>query len=186
MDDVSDDDLLAELGVDAAPARTSTHTPREERIIAGFEDISRFFEEHGRAPRHGEHRDIFERLYAVRLDRLRESEEAQKLLASLDTHRLLDASLHESNNTSVTLDDDALLGELTNSGSHAGDITKLTHVQTREERRAADEIANREPCKDFARFKPLFDLAEHELKQGNRHARTFGNDASVAKGDFFI
>jgi hypothetical protein len=32
---------------------------------------SAFTEKHGRAPQHGEDRDIFERLYAVRLDRLR-------------------------------------------------------------------------------------------------------------------
>lgn len=186
MDDLSDDELLAELGVEATPAREKTHTPREERIIAGFEDIVRFFDEHGRAPLHGEQRDIFERLYAVRLERLRESEEARNLLAPLDQHRLLDAEAHHAADASAALDDDALIDELTNGHATASDITKLMHVQTREERRAAEEIANREPCKDFAQFKPLFELAEHELKQGNRHARTFGNDASVAKGDFFI
>ena len=35
---------------------------REERIIAGFEEIQRFVEKHGRAPQHGEDRDIIERL----------------------------------------------------------------------------------------------------------------------------
>jgi hypothetical protein len=45
----------------------------EERIIAGFEDIERFYEQHGRLPVHGEDRDIFERLYAVRLDKIRSS-----------------------------------------------------------------------------------------------------------------
>jgi T5orf172 domain len=186
MDDLSDDELLAELGVDTTPIRESTHTPREERIIAGFEDIARFFDEHGRAPQHGEQRDIFERLYAVRLDRLRESEDAKTLLAPLDQHRLLDAAAHQSVDATAPLDDDALIDELTNGNASSNDITKLTHVQTRDERRAAEEIANREPCKDFARFKPLFELAEQELKRGDRHARSFGNDASVAKGDFFI
>ena len=63
---VEDDALLAELGVEVEPKKTGSRTPLEERIIAGFEDIQRFVEEHGRAPRHGEDRDIFERLYAVR------------------------------------------------------------------------------------------------------------------------
>jgi hypothetical protein len=74
MADQSDEDLLKELGVELEIVRQRTHTPREERIIAGFEDIERFYEEHGRIPIHGEGRDIFERLYAVRLDRLREQE----------------------------------------------------------------------------------------------------------------
>ena len=58
--------------------RRADAPPREERIIAGFEEIQRFVEKHGRAPQHGEDRDIFERLYAVRLDRLRALEECRR------------------------------------------------------------------------------------------------------------
>ena len=57
---------------------------RKEGIVAGFEDIQRFVGEHGFSPRHGEDRDIFERLYAVRLDRMRELEECRTLLEPLD------------------------------------------------------------------------------------------------------
>ena len=63
-----DDELLAELGVEVESKPTSIRTPREERIIAGFEEIERFVEAHGRLPQHGEDKDIFERIYAVRLD----------------------------------------------------------------------------------------------------------------------
>ena len=86
MADLTDDELLAELGVEVEEQKPRTYTPREERVIAGFEDIVRFFEEHGRAPQHGEDREIFERLYAVRLDRLRALEECRELLAGIDTH----------------------------------------------------------------------------------------------------
>ena len=89
MADLSDDELLAELGVAIEQPKARTYTPREERIIAGFEDIVRFHDKHGRAPQHGEDRDIFERLYAVRLDRLRELDECRELLTPLDTHGLL-------------------------------------------------------------------------------------------------
>jgi hypothetical protein len=65
MADFSDEDdaLLAELGVEVEAKRVGLRTPQQERIIAGFEDIQRFVEEHGHAPRHGEGRDIFERIY---------------------------------------------------------------------------------------------------------------------------
>ena len=71
MAEMDDDELLDALGVDVTPLKATSRTPREERVIAGFEDILRFYQAHGRAPLHGEGRDIFERLYAVRLDRLR-------------------------------------------------------------------------------------------------------------------
>ena len=41
--------LLEELGVEAAPTKSSSRSAREQRIIAGFEEIERFEEEHGRA-----------------------------------------------------------------------------------------------------------------------------------------
>ncbi len=53
MADLDDDDLLDALGVEAAPLKASSRTPREERIIAGFEDILRFHQAHRRAPLHG-------------------------------------------------------------------------------------------------------------------------------------
>ncbi|MDG1431911.1 MAG: GIY-YIG nuclease family protein, partial [Paracoccaceae bacterium] len=70
-----DDALLAELGIEVEVKKAAMRTPREERIIAGFEEIQRFMEEQGRAPQHGETNDIFERIYAVRLDRIREQQE---------------------------------------------------------------------------------------------------------------
>ena len=49
-----DDALLAELGVEVETKKQVSRTPREERIIAGFEEIQRFVDEHGRRPQHGE------------------------------------------------------------------------------------------------------------------------------------
>ncbi|MCT7963513.1 hypothetical protein NG799_03075 [Laspinema sp. D1] len=84
-------ELLAKLGIDIAPEPTRQHSPRQERIIAGFEEIERFVAEKGRLPQHGEKGDIFDRLYAVRLDRLRESAECRALLEPLDSQGLLNA-----------------------------------------------------------------------------------------------
>ena len=60
MSDLSDLELLGELGVDVEPEKAKTYSPLEARLIAGFEDILKFVEEHGHAPQHGERRDIFE------------------------------------------------------------------------------------------------------------------------------
>ncbi len=84
MNDKSDLDLLADLGVMPEKKNKAAQTQQETRIIAGFEDIQRFTEEQGRAPQHGEDLDIFERLYAVRLDRLRTQSNCLVLLDELD------------------------------------------------------------------------------------------------------
>jgi hypothetical protein len=84
MNDPNLDELAQELAEFAEPEKKGGRPPREERIIAGFEEIQRFVEKSGHAPRHGEALDIFERLYAVRLDRLRALEECRSILTPLD------------------------------------------------------------------------------------------------------
>ncbi len=185
MADNEIDDLLDALGVDATPTKASTHTAQQERLIAGFEDILRFVESHGRAPQHGEERDIFERLYAVRLDRLRGIPEARDLLAPMDTAGLLDGQVAQAVNPDE-LDEDALLAELGIEASDEDDITQLRHVSTYAERKAAEEVANRTRCPDFEKFQPLFERVEADLKAGSRKALRFGRDASVLQGNFFI
>jgi len=91
MSDMDLDKLRAELNDFAGPEKKGGRSPREERIIAGFEEIQRFAEKHGSAPQHGEDRDIFERLYAVRLDRSRALQECRSLLIPLDHQGLLSA-----------------------------------------------------------------------------------------------
>lgn len=186
MDELSDDELLAELGVTAESKQTGGRTPREERIIAGFEDIQRFVDAHGRVPLHGEERDIFERLYAVRLDQLRALPEAQALLASMDHQGLLSGLPETLSARADTLDDEALLAELGVADKADDDITVLRHVVSRAERNAAEEVANRTPCRDFERFRPLLEQAASDVKTGNRQARPFGKDASIEQGNFFI
>lgn len=186
MVEQSDRDLLTELGVEVQAKKVRARTPREERIIAGFEDIVRFREEHGRAPEHGEDKDIFERLYAVRLDRLRELEDCRELLADMDEYGLLIVSEGTAMVDVDSLDDEALLAELGVEAGGEDDITQLRHVQSREERRASEEIATHTRCADFEKFQPLFDQVQADLSSGKRSTRPFGKDASIAQGSFFI
>lgn len=187
MSDLNDDELLDALGVEVAPIKASSRTAFEERVIAGFEDIQRFFEEHKCQPVNAVGRDIFERLYAVRLEQLRKLPEARAVLAQFDTHSLL-GSLDQSTVQIDELSEDDLLAELgVSTDQHDDDdITLLRHVRTHADRQAAEEIADRTPCKDFKNFKPLIDQAERELKSGTRKALRFGRDANIQLHDFFI
>ena len=187
MADFTDDDdaLLAELGVEVEAKRVGSRTPQQERVIAGFEDIQRFVEEHGYAPRHAEAHDIFERLYAVRLDRIVQLPECRDLVGTVDHQGLLSGLAMEPTDDLDDLDDDALLAEL-GVDADLSEVTELRHVRSSAEKRAAEEIANRERCEDFATFKPLFEQVQRELDQGSRTARPFELKAEIKPGRFFI
>jgi len=191
MADMTDDDILAELGIDLTPKRVRARTPREERIIAGFEDILKFYDEHGRAPRHGESGDIFERLYAVRLDRLSALPECRDLLADMDPHGLLGGDGTANVPPVDELDDSALLAELGIDDTPTEDITQLRNVRSYSERQSAEEIASAKRCEDFATFKPLFAQVRADLEAGVRTTRPFVRDLGMSKaeilpGEFFI
>ena len=187
MHDMNDDELLEALGVNVETKKASAHTPREERVLAGFEDIVAFVREHGRVPHHGETRDIFERLYAVRLDRLRAQPEFHGLLATHDEFGLLAGQYQAP--APEPEDDDALLAELGVDVVAPDSLTVLKHVRPRAEIQAAEEIAQREPCKDFSAFKPLFERVQKDLDTGVRQTRPFEANqegAQVAMGEFFV
>ena len=179
------DELRAELDSFAQPQKKKALSAREERIIAGFEEIQRFAEQHGRTPRHGEDLDIFERLYAVRLDRLREQQDCLELLAEYDHQGLLDGAEDLASGAADEMDDDDLLAELKELGG-GKDITELKHVRSSAEIRAAEEIASRDRCEDFEKFQPLFEKVEADLGNGVRKTIRFGRDAGINQGEFFI
>ena len=190
MSDLDLDELRSELEEFAQPEKKGGRSAREERIIAGFEDIRRFVDTHGRQPQHGEDRDIFERLYAVRLDRLREQAESRDILAAFDRQGLLSEAPGAPSASPETMDDDELLAELEGAAG-SPNITQLRHVRTNAEKRETEEIASREKCLDFEAFKPLFQQVQQELDTGSRITRPFVKDAGfskaeIAPGQFFI
>ena len=179
-------DELADELAEFAPAEKAAGRPAsEERVMAGFEEIQRFVKTHGRLPQHGEHRDIFERLYAVRLDRLRALPDCRALLEPLDHQRLLSGADVVAE-PAAAYNVDQLAAELT-AAPQAEDITVLRHVRTSTEKRAAEEVADRKPCADFEAFQPLFARVANEIRTGLRQSQpiTAGN-RSVEVGDFFV
>jgi len=185
MSDLDLDELRTELDEFALKVAKGGRPPLEERIIAGFGDIQRFVDQQGRTPLHGEDRDIFERIYAVRLDRLRALEEYRSLLVPFDRHGLLGGAASDPATPATTMDDDDLLAELEDAIGTA-DITELRHVRATADKRTAEEIANRTACEDFEQFKPLFDRVKAEIASGMRQTRPFQTMAEIRKSQFFV
>lgn len=180
------DDLAAELAEFAPDEKKTGRPASEERVIAGFEEIQRFVEQHGRVPQHGTERDIFERLYAVRLDRLRALPDCRALLAPLDHQGLLVGVSTDVASVEETIDIDDLAAELADVAS-VDDITVLRHVRTHAEKRAAEEIADRKRCEDFETYKPLFERVQADVKTGLRQSQPIeAGRRAIEAGDFFV
>ena len=188
----SNKDILDELGLDQAPKKKATHSPREKRIIAGFEEIQRFVEEHGHSPTHGEDKGIFERLYAARLEQICAQEECRNLVIEADYQGLLTVDKGLSEPSADYNSDKELLAELGIDTPKEGDINHLKHVKPRVAKKAAEDIANRTPCADFDNFKPLFDQIQRNLNSGMLEAKILKNQkgqsttAQITKDDWFI
>ena len=185
MSDLTDLELLGELGVELETEKPKTYSPLEARLIAGFEDILKFTDENGRLPKHGEERDIFERLYAVRLDQLRKNPQALSLLEEMDSQGLLK---NETVSEIEAPDDEAILKELGMEGmaQDDSDITKIKHVAPIAHRQAAEEVASREVCRDFDAFEPLFQQIRQDLTTGIRTSIKKSVYGDIQKGHYYI
>lgn len=183
MSEIDLDELRSELSEFAQPAKPVGNSAASQRIIAGFEEIERFVEENGRLPEHGDDKDIFERLYSVRLDRIRQFPECREVLKDLDARGLLG---DEADISSLAVPSDEELISALADAQEQDDLTQLVHVRSREEIKAAEEIARRNRCEDFADFKPIFDKVQSDLDIGIRQTLKYKDDAEIRKGDLFI
>jgi hypothetical protein len=181
-----DDALLDALGVEVETEQSGSRTAKEERIIAGFEDIQRFVDEHGRIPQRGPDKDIFERLYAVRLDRIRSLADCRALVESLDRQGLLQGGGAAPIAAAEDLDDGELLEALGVQPEVSG-FTELKHVRSSAEKRASEEVASSKRCEDFEKFRPLFKAVEQEVKSGLRQSQVItAANRGIEAGNFFV
>lgn len=186
MADTELDALRDELAEFAEPAQEAPRSAVEERVLAGFEEIQRWVAAHGRLPQNAERLDIFERLYAVRLDRLRSQPDLRAILEPVDTDGILSgASVFGVDPTTLSADD--LASELAGIDDTESDLTSLKHVRPHAEIRAAEEIASRQRCLEFEIYRPLFNAVQEQLQTGVRRTTAFASTNNhVRKGDFFI
>ena len=186
-----DDALLDELGVETEVKQDQTYTAKQERMIAGFEDIQRFYRENDRLPQHGEDRDIFERLYSVRLDRIRANSECLGLLRPMDVDGILADRVCETTEEYEVNSDDELL-EALGVGPTDDDITTMKHVrsavQRNAERNVPEEVAQRKPCEDFDELRLDFEAVQADLETGRQSTELFktSSRSQIRKGDWFI
>src|SRR5436190_1950635 len=110
----------------------------------------------------------------MRLDSIRRSLECRALLKEMDTHGLL-AEDDEEPTDRVKEDepsDEELLNALGVAVPSSDDVTQLVYVRSRDEIKAAEEIAQRNTCTDFEQFHQIFEMAQRDLEKGERKTLT--------------
>lgn len=176
------------LGLLDIKPKASSMISEDERLVASFEEINSFMQEHKREP--AASRDISERKLYSRLKGLRESPEKAAVLAEYDVFKLLDDVQHpepkEINSIDDVLEDDALglLGGDISDETDPNDIFTLRNVPKTID--MPDHIAKRQPCKEFEQFEPLFKQVHAELASREKVIRPFKSEKQIEPGAFFV
>lgn len=89
MKRLSDEQILDELEIELELKSAEVLSPLEERLISGFEEINVFYETHQRIPSLNDDADIFEKLYASRLEKIKQNPSLKSVLIHLDKFELL-------------------------------------------------------------------------------------------------
>ncbi|HFG1611029.1 TPA: GIY-YIG nuclease family protein [Vibrio cholerae] len=204
LDDIfSEDDDLGLL--DVAPLKAKA--PAGNLIASQFEEITTFFEKNGRIP--ASDADSFdEKRLARRLKAFKSNGEQRESLKEFDSYGLLaDESSYipsiesvgsstyevQESTPSSEIDKSELVTSLDDIfDDHddllefdAPDIFTIRHVPA-EKKSQPEEIAKRQPCADFSRYAPIFEIVQKELKAGAASLDRFRHELKIQVGDFFI
>ena len=84
MKHLSDEQILDELEIELELKSAKVLSPLEERLISGFEEINVFYETHQRIPSLNDDADIFEKIYASRLEKIKQNSAMSSVVVHLD------------------------------------------------------------------------------------------------------
>lgn len=165
--DYLNDPLLATLDEKPRAART----PLVEQANEVLDRINAFYVETGHEPVSEKGRSVIERMLANELAGLRASRADLAGLQASDVHALVFSTPPSANPM-----DDPLL-------SDDSDIFQVR--ETLQHRAASDYIADRGPCLEYDRFKPLFDTIRRSLEERLIKPVPFHQER-VDIGEFFV
>ncbi|AQQ00048.1 hypothetical protein B0W48_09765 [Pseudoalteromonas aliena] len=187
-----EDDELGLLNVEPLKAKAIA----VDLTVKQFAEIVTFYKLYGRLPQETLAAPFEEKLLARRLHSIKGNPVQCEHLQAQDEFGLLTNSNSEpaepvtatyiSKSELVTSlsdifddDDDGLLDFA------EPDIFSLRHVHA-DKKEQPDEIAQRQPCVDYPRYEPLFNVLHDRLKNGIFSLDRFTHKLKIAEGDFFI
>ncbi len=167
---------MKELGIKPEAPKQSNVVTQDTRLRMSFEEIVNFVRKEGRKPEIK--KGIRERSLAKRLAEFRTNPEKTAAVRDLDVLNLLPHVEEETWSNS----DEELLTQLASNDIFDTSILPQRKAQP-------DYVANRKPCKEFEKFRPLFEQCHSDLEYNNRHIiRITGSHAqqSINVGSFAL
>jgi hypothetical protein len=198
LNDIFDeDDDLGLLNVKPLKRNASA----QDKLHQEFEKINAFVAENDRLPKSDS--DSFqEKLLARTLAKLFSNDAHRQALADTDVHGIFSRGIDVTATSAVSVsssesepvskselvksladifddDDDDLLSFEDDS------IFTIKHI-SQEKKEQPDEIAKRQPCANFERYKSIFTSVHQQLKTGSIEKIRFKHELKIAAGDIFI
>jgi hypothetical protein len=173
------DDILTGTDplLDVKPAARTAST-EQQRILDTFAEVNQFIDRHKRKPGDTDKPSVSERGLRMKLNGLVNDPASRDLLLPYDRHMLLAAAPVKQPQTLDEIFDDELLT------TPQDNIFDLVHVKPPAAK--PDEVAERQVCADFDKFKPLFEQCVREMGERKRKAIPFANEQEIGAGEFFV
>jgi hypothetical protein len=173
------DDLLtgSDPLLDVKPA-VRTASSEQQRVLETFLEVNKFIDHHRRKPGDVDKPSVSERALRMKLNGLLNDPAVHDIVLPHDRHALLPVAPTKQPQTLGEIFTDDLLS------TPQDDIFDLVHVKPAAAK--PDEIAERQVCVDFEKFKPLFEQCVQEMAEAKRKAIPFANEQEIGAGEFFI
>jgi Meiotically up-regulated gene 113 len=173
------DDLLtgSDPLLDVKPA-VRTASSEQQRVLETFLEVNKFIDHHRRKPGDVDKPSVSERALRMKLNGLLNDPAVYDILVPHDRHALLPVAPIKQPQTLDEIFTDDLLS------TPQDDIFDLVHVKPAAAK--PDEIAERQVCVDFEKFKPLFEQCVQDMAEAKRKAIPFANEQEIGAGEFFI
>ena len=158
------------------PVRPSIPS-KDQKLLDSFSEIISFVKINEREPQSGD--DISERKLAARLAQIKADPELIKTLKPFDDQNLL-GEIKEINSIEDIFENDHLNILDVSEEEELFDIKNF-----KLEKNKTDFVARRKTCKDFEKFRPLFETVHEDLRQNKRKLLDF-TEKDLNQGRFFI
>lgn len=173
----------------------------QDKLHQEFEKINAFVAEHDRLPK-SDGDSFQEKLLARTLAKLVSNDAHRQALADADVHGIfskeIDVTATSATSVSSNKSESVSKSELVKSLADIFDdddddllsfeddsIFTIKHI-SQEKKEQPDEIAKRQPCADFDRYRPIFTSVHQQLKAGAIEKIRFKHELKIAAGDIFI
>lgn len=181
---VNMDDWLKEVlqNPEFADVKPQQHrATSSDRLVKSFQEVLAFVEQHSRLPKSDG--PFNERVLYTRLEGFKKDKLKYEKLKAFDTLNIL-GEYQEMEQ------EDVLASILSNpafdlSPEAAALFDMPQYMREAEERAQAEYIGRHTPCKDFDKFKPLFDAVHKGIDDGTHKLIKF-KEAHLVEGTFFV